>query len=124
MTMEKFKRVDNTRRLCHLGIMLRLVESLAAKVERGKWATVQFMPLRSRPIGYKCDWCGRIGNGKQKGWISFKAVDCSSGFETSLTGDVWERDECRISVQAKYPRNSQSQSGFNAAEVQRGTIST
>jgi hypothetical protein len=36
MTMEKFKRVDNTRRLCHLGIILRLVESLAAKVERGK----------------------------------------------------------------------------------------
>jgi hypothetical protein len=83
--------------------MLRLVESLAAKVERAKSTTVEFVPLRARPMGYKCDWCSKIVSSKHKGWISFRAVDRSSGFEIRLVGDVCERYECRISVQAKYP---------------------
>jgi hypothetical protein len=85
--------------------MFRLVDSFATKVERAKSIAVQFKPLRTRPIGYKCDWCHKVVNDKQKGWISFRAVDCSSGFETSLTGEICERDECRISIQAKYTRN-------------------
>jgi DNA-directed RNA polymerase subunit RPC12/RpoP len=85
--------------------MLRLVESLATKVERAKSTTVQFVPLRARPIGYKCDWCGKIVNSKQKGWISFRAIDCSSGFEAPVAGDVCDCDECMISIQAKYTKN-------------------
>jgi hypothetical protein len=82
--------------------MLRLVESFATKTQRAKSTTVQFMPLRARSLGYKCDWCGQIVNERQRGWISFKAVVRSPGVGDVVIGDVCNCDECRISVQAKY----------------------
>jgi hypothetical protein len=84
--------------------MLMLVESFATKVERAKSTTVEFMPLRTRSIGYKCDWCGQLVNGRQRGWTSFKAVSRAPGFESAIVGDVCNCVECRVSVQAKYAR--------------------
>ena len=96
-----------TRKLnCHIAVMLKLVESLAVKAERAKKTTVQFIPIRDRGTGtHKCNWCETVVRGKRKGWNSYHATErLGPTTELRFDGDVCPREECRISLQAKYIR--------------------
>lgn len=85
--------------------MLKLVESLAVKLERAKRTRIEFIPLRDGGTGtYKCAWCETVVRGKRKGWNSYRLTDPKGPFEFHILGDVCSRHECRISLQAKYSR--------------------
>ena len=50
-----------------LTIMLKLVESLGAKAERGKRTTVEYLPL-NEGTSHHCAWCDMYAKGRPKGW--------------------------------------------------------
>jgi hypothetical protein len=85
--------------------MLKLVESLAVKAQRAKRTTVEFVPLRDGGTGvHKCSWCQTVVRGKRKSWNSYRATErIGNTTELRFEGDVCPREECRISLQAKYP---------------------
>jgi hypothetical protein len=87
----------------HLTIMLKLVESLAAKAERAKHTTVEYLPFQEG-ISHHCTWCGLYAKGSPKGWQCFKALDPSLPGGVKVMGEVCGNPECRISVEAKYTR--------------------
>jgi hypothetical protein len=78
--------------------MLKLVESLAAKAERAKRTTVEFLPLH-QGISHHCLWCGQYA----KGWQSYRAVDHSHPGGIKVMGEVCADRECHMSIAAKYP---------------------
>jgi hypothetical protein len=81
--------------------MLKLVESLAAKVERAKRTTVEYLPLQDG-TSHRCKWCGLYAKGSPKGWQCYKAVDPSVPRGVKVMGEVCGNPECRVSVEAKY----------------------
>ena len=82
--------------------MLKLVESLAAKAERAKRTTVEFLPLH-KCISHHCLWCGQYAKGSPKGWLSYRAVDHSHPKGIKVMGEVCADRECHMSIAAKYP---------------------
>ena len=88
----------------HLTPMLTLVELLAAKVERAKRTTVQYLPLQEA-ISHHCVWCGLYAKGSPKGWRCYKALDPTLLGAVKVMGEVCGSPECRVSIEAKYPRS-------------------
>jgi hypothetical protein len=81
--------------------MLKLVESLAAKAERAKRTTVEYLPLQTSPF-HRCAWCNSHAKGSPKGWQSYNALDRSLPGGVKETGEVCGNHECRVSIEAKY----------------------
>jgi hypothetical protein len=89
----------------HVGGMLKLVESLAAKITRAKSTTVVFEPLGDS-VSHRCSWCGQFAKGGAKGWNGYRAMDhANSPQGLAVVGDVCSNKECRISIQAKYTKS-------------------
>ena len=82
--------------------MLKLVESLAAKAERAKRTTVEFLPLH-KGISHHCLWCGQYAKGSPKGWQSYRAIDHSHPKGIKVMGEVCADRESHMSIAAKYP---------------------
>ena len=82
--------------------MLKLVESLAAKAERAKRTTVEFLPLH-QGSSHHCLWCGQYAKGSPKGWQNYRAVDHSHPGGIKVMGEVCADRECHMSIAAKYP---------------------
>jgi hypothetical protein len=87
----------------HLTIMLKSVESLAAKAERAKRTTVEYLPLQEG-ASHHCAWCGVYAKRRPKGWQRYKALSTSLPGGGEVMGEVYGNPECRVSIEAKYPQ--------------------
>jgi hypothetical protein len=87
----------------HLTIMLKSVESLAAKAERAKRTTVEYLPLQEG-ASHHCAWCGVYAKRRPKGWQRYKALDTSLPGGGKVMGEVCGNPECRVSIETKYPQ--------------------
>jgi hypothetical protein len=83
--------------LAHLKTMLRLVESLAAKTERAKRTTVEYLSLLG-DASHHCAWCGQYAKGSPKSWQCYGALDRAIPGGDKAAGEVCGNPECRVSV--------------------------